>query len=314
VKEGLHDVVTPFEKWEPHPERKSRLGKWRIVNCLSVVDQIIERVILGPAIEEVKYRYPSSGAVIGIGFSDEHSTKFANEVDRTSAVTGVDGKSTDVAGWERTLDRSYIQMDAEMIAGRLKNPKQHRNLIRLIRLHALMITNPLFLVPNMTDNVYELVARSVPGGMLSGSFLTTMYNTLARLDVSYLAGSLASKASGDDCLEWSKYTEEEMVSEYKALGYELRDITPINQDEFHYCSHTMYREGGGFVSALDSWVKALYTALSKPITLEREAGFKFEVRHNKNRDALIKALSDFGTFASEGMVVEDGDITTKSFN
>jgi len=295
-KQGYHDLVCPFEKWEPHPSRKAKDGRWRIVNCLSVTDQLVERVLLTPAVDAVKSAYPESGAVIGIGFTDEHVSNFANRV--VSYPTP--GYTDDVQGWERSLDDSYVKQASEMVASRLIEPEKHTRLLRAIGRHAFMITNPLFLVPTSDNSMFELVTRASSGGMLSGSYLTTLYNTLCRLDVAYLAGADRARASGDDCIDHSSKTRSELIASYAKLGYTLRDVEEVTRNRFSFCSHTMYRDSKGLWHAsLDSWPKMLYKALTRPCTREREAAFHYELRNNENYTHLVEVLEEYARFVPD---------------
>lgn len=289
-KQGFHGLVSPFEKWEPHPARKAVNGKWRIVNCLSVVDQIVERVLLTPAVNAVKAAYPVSGAVVGIGFSDDHVAQFSHQVVGTPLL----GWSSDVGGWERSLDKSYVYEASNNIKRNLVNPESHKILLRAISRHAILITHPVFIVPTPGYEMYELVTRLYPGGMLSGSYLTTLYNTLCRLDVSYLAGVESPRAAGDDCLDGTTCSEEVLRARYAKLGYTLRDVAPIKSDGFSFCSHRLHKKDGKWCASLESWPKALFNTLSKPLTPEREAAFYYEMRHNNNFDELIACIQEYG--------------------
>lgn len=301
VRNNLHDVVCPFEKNEPHPPRKAVDGKWRIVNCLSIVDQVIERVLLGPAIAQIKSSYPVSGAVVGIGFSSDHALEFGEQVIKNNRYCN--GYSTDVSGWERSLDRSFVINSAEMIIDKLQDRDSRVKLVRALKRHALMITNPLFLVPTSDGSVYSLVRRNSPGGMLSGSFVTTVYNTLCRLDLAFLCGAHEAKAAGDDCLEWTDSNIDSYKAKYLKLGYQLRDVEPITKKQFNFCSHDFVYDEITLTwkTRLTSWPKCLFNSLSKLVTPERENAFLEEIKNNLNSESLKHTLKKYGVKSKDNI-------------
>lgn len=306
-KQNFHGLVTPFEKWEPHPPRKAKNGKWRIVNCLSVVDQVVERVLFTPAVKAVKASYPVSGAVVGIGFSDDHVKHFAKEVTSTPHL----GWSSDVGGWERSLDASYVKEASENLIRNMESFDNDSILVRAIRRHAHMITNPVFIVSTPDYSLYELVVRENMGGMLSGSYMTTLYNTMCRLDVSYLAGIEKPRAAGDDCLDGTKMSKDALSKGYSKLGYTLRDVEPITRDKFSFCSHTFRCKDGKWSAQLESWPKALFKTLTRPLTPEREAAFHYEMRNNDNYQAMVNCINEFGRFVPDDLELPNKDVVAK---
>jgi hypothetical protein len=135
--------------------------------------------------------------------------------------------------------------------------------------------------------------------MLSGSFVTTLFNTLCRLDVSEIAGSTGVMAAGDDALE-DFPPEVDIVQRYSDLGFTLR-----LEETFEFCSHVFARVnfpvGGtphGCVGALASWPKAVCKFFSKrKVTFEHVLALQHELRHNgwekDNPDPLWPKLKPY---------------------
>jgi hypothetical protein len=283
VENGFHDLVTPFEKQEPHPTRKACVGKWRIVSCLSV-DQLVERVLYSRCVDAVKHRYPKSEAVIGIGFTDEMSTEFAENVLLDTDHSRL--YSTDISGWDRSQSRPYILNACEMCIKQCTSPSL-KKIKRAMRHHAMMITNPLWMVPDPSRTCRLLLSRKFPGGMLSGSYLTTLFNTLSRLDVAYLCGAEKAFAAGDDAIEQHQCIETAR-SKYAELGFTLRDVEKLNSNSIQFCSHTYTKTPvNTWVASLDTWPKALYRFLTNPTNCperyeQRRYALVYETRHNSN--------------------------------
>lgn len=300
---GHHDPVLPFEKDEPHPLRKAVNGKWRIVNALSLVDQLVERVLFEKPLKLVKAMYPESDAVIGIGFSDPQADSFCEEVISTFPSRFW---STDISGWDRSLDRTYIVAASKEVLNPMRNGEKCSSHKLAIERHAMMLTNPLFLLPS-DDEGYELVKRAHPGGMLSGSFMTTLYNTMCRVDVAYLAGAVRVKAAGDDALEAHEVSYKDVQDSYSKLGFNLRQPEEVGGNSLTFCSHNFSKEIGGWKADLQSWPKALYSALSKKLTPERESAFVQEMGHNDRATELIGVLKTYAVKGPELKAVQGLD-------
>lgn len=272
VEHGFRDLVSPFIKQELHPPRKVAKGAWRIVQCVSLVDQLIERILYTRAVLAVKTQYPESDAVVGIGFTDSMCAEFHAEA---RLALGPDLKATDVAGWDRSLGQGWVLEAAESIIR--SATRTYPAWETAVRNHAWIITNPAFIVPD--GQKHAVVVRPKPGGMLSGSFMTTMFNTLARLDVSDAAGSLRCKAAGDDALE--RFTPGyDYIKAYADLGFEIRESTTKTPGVFEFCSHE-YRDSQPSAARLVSWRKAVMGYFSRRVnTIEQFSAILHELRHN----------------------------------
>jgi len=291
---GFSDLISPNEKNEPHPMRKVLAGRWRIFCCQTIVDQLVERVLYKQVTSAVKDLYPNSGAILGIGFSDEKVTEFAEMLISRSRKDCL--QASDVAGWETSLGREWITNSAEMTISKNRNPEKSKRLFRAFRTHALKITNPLYVVPDRDQ--FVLWTRSQAGGMLSGSFLTSLFNSLSRVDVSYVAGAEEAWAAGDDCIEDIDIDNESHKKNYKDMGFTLRDLQSIDKDEIEFCSHKMFKDPttNTWKASLTTWPKMLYKTLSKNITGEQYAAFRYELRNNDNCEKLISIVDKYGIF------------------
>lgn len=283
VNRGFVDFVLPFEKFEGHPSRKARDGRWRIVTGLSLVDQLVERVLYSDFVETVKEAYPRAGVVIGIGFTDEMAYEFCESLNRRNLW------STDVSGMDRSLHASYLR---ECVERRLRvlPISGFDSYRRAVRSHNECLLDPVFAVT--THGHARLYVSYEPGGMLSGRFVTTYFNSDMRIDMAYLAGASGARATGDDCLENHDKTEAEIVKAYDDLGFKLRDPVLITDDVF-YCSHRFIKSKS-WKPALDSWPKALHKLASRKINYDLIDVFLHEVRHNDNYHELKSLLEEEG--------------------
>jgi hypothetical protein len=280
VVRGYTDFVIPFEKYEGHPSRKAADGRWRIVCSLSLIDQLVERVFYTDFVNPVKEDYPFSGVCIGISFTDEGTDEFARNIPTQDLY------STDVSGFDRSQDASYIRACVDRRLVTLPNGME--KLSRAIRRHNECMMHPVFAVP--TRGHAELYVSSRPKCMLSGRFVTTFFNSDIRMDLAFLAGASYAKACGDDCLEVHKNPA--IVERYSELGYKLREPLLMKSDQIEFCSHS-YKRGPNSAS-LSSWPKALHKLVTRPVTPELVEAFLHEVRHNPNLPDIARVLMEDG--------------------
>jgi hypothetical protein len=121
--------------------------------------------------------------------------------------------------------------------------------------------------------------------MLSGSYMTTMLNTLARLDVSRYAGSERAKAAGDDCLELFR-AGFDYIQSYANMGFTIREATALEEGTYEFCSHE-YRRVAPDKAPLTSWLKLCLRYFLLPVvTTEQYAAALHELRHNAELEVL----------------------------
>lgn len=287
----------PFEKGDTHPTRKATMGKWRIVVSLSLIDQLVERALISPVLNLIKDAYPSSNAVIGIGFSDEQATEFGTKCDEMPRPL----YSSDVEGFEKVHGRTYIRHNAEMVIAKIRNGGKYTKLAKALLFHANMITNPVYLIPSLDGTFWRLIVRGEVGGMLSGSFFTTLYNTMTRQEAAALAKALDSQSSGDDCIESHDCTPGELIEKYAKLGFKLRDVVEIPHGRVEFCSHIFSKGNSGWTARLTNWSKALYNVLTKSVDQDQLFQFYYETRHNLNRTTLHETVDQFANLRGDAL-------------
>jgi hypothetical protein len=287
-------------KSEPHPERKAHEGKWRLVTSISIVDQLVERVLFTNLLSQVKSFYPESGMTIGLGFNEHHAEGMFSEFDKMRELSGGSNViSNDVKSFEKVHSRSYIINDAAMACDSLMEAELYPCVTHAIKIHAYLITDPLFMVPGSKQgDPHRLFSRAVPGGTCSGVLTTTLYTSATRIDAGLIAGALFVKAMGDDSGEtWGEdATQQEIVDKYRELGFTLRSMEVNTADEISFCSHTFKRVGDETYCTLNTWRKALYKLLSRKITNDRAFSFKSKIYRNPLYPEMVKTILEYGVF------------------
>jgi len=278
-----------FAKFEPNPMRKIVEHRERVVYNLDVVDQLVERMLVGKMLSEIKKEFPNNIEAVGIGFTDEMSKEFCQNVISVLGAYGGRRVSSDIKGWDASIGRDSICHAFKLITHRLDKIK-YKRYIRAIDRLALMITNPLLVLPE-SGNKTGFYVRENPGGMLSGSVLTTVGNGAARATNARLAGSLRAVVAGDDCIEVTSGTAEELTNKYKSLGLTMRSVEFLPDNELNFCSHNFI--GPEFKPALDSISKTLHRHFTKKTDYSQRYAILWEFRHHARIKDITYLVDNF---------------------
>jgi hypothetical protein len=263
---GLRDPVMPFLKSEPHPLRKIREGRYRMICGVSLIDQLVERLLLSPFVGRLKLAYPRGALLSGIGFDKDHVQPLGEEVDRLCAETSCPVVSTDAVGWDGLIENWLFGDAVELIASRCTNPS--RNLETGLLFWCATCIAPIYVVElTCGDGRVVLCAllKAKAKHMPSGSYWTTPVNGVMRLLVAFYAAVEAAKTAGDDNLSWTQLSSGALARASELKGFPLRDVTVHPDGKFEFCSHTFSRNAEGEWSCYlneGNVQKALYKALT----------------------------------------------------
>ncbi len=278
LRQGLADPKAPFIKMEPHPTRKAIDGRWRIICAVSLVDQLVERALFSGLQSMVKSVYLKSGSAVGIGFSDSQLTDFGEFIFDLSSSPRLASTpvSSDISGWDRSVTLWMLTEVSKIVEVMMDEPRLYTNAARAIQYWAMAMASATYALPS-----YGLYAKETPGLMASGSYMTTVWNTLMRLYVSELAGASFAVAAGDDCLEWVTCSLDEHKARYAAMGFTMRDVSSTTGTAFSFCSHQYRRDvWGQWAASLETWPKAVYKLVAYNADLDQQEAVKYEIRHN----------------------------------
>lgn len=304
VRHGYCDPVSPFIKNEPHPPRKAVTQDFRAVTGMSVVDQIVDRVLFHQLIDSVKEVFPTSGAAIGIGFTDEAGSAFAKHVlaNSLSEEEGYSNVSSDVASWDSKVGITWLEQVIRDSHGKLVNNLVFTKWFKAAMLRVRCVCDPLFVVRFGTE--HRFYTRSHPGAMLSGWFMTTFANTVARLDVSAHVGSKSAIAAGDDCVEKTRLGAEELKKEYSKLGFPVREVVKLKPNHLLFCS-TLFSPSKDHFPELTSVVKCLSKVLTRPVTDDQIGGVLEALRNSSYIDAVKDIIAGHATRVAVGAPCQD---------
>jgi hypothetical protein len=220
----LVDVVRLFIKNEPHKKSKIESGFLRLISNVSVVDELIDRLLFSSQNEIEVDSWLDIPSKPGIGFTDDMMQSLSDEVFTHAASTDI--CEGDASSWDWTIQHWELEAEADMRVRLLRLPSTS-NLARLIRNRIYCVSRSVYALSSG-----ELFAQLDPGLMLSGWYCTSSSNS--RL------GRLACVLSGAD---WSIHMGDDFISDdvplfkerFEKLGHILKLYKRV-EGTFEFCS------------------------------------------------------------------------------
>ena len=252
VQRGFCDPVRIFVKTEPHPINKISEGRFRLISSVSLIDQIVERLIFGPqnTLEIAEWEHIPSKPGMGLALRRQQKSLFADLAFKHNLCPAAEA---DISGFDWTVQDWELWTDAEMRCALGGFPEPLRRACKA-RFYCLMMS--VFQLSNGT-----LISQRKPGVMKSGSYLTSSTNSRIRCLMAQLIGAPWCIAMGDDSVEGFV---DGAPDKYAKLGHICKEYRPCEVDDrgqlksVGFCSHRVLRETGW----LETWPKTLFRHLS----------------------------------------------------
>lgn len=251
---GLRDPRNVFKKNEGEKISK-KYG--RIVNGESIVDQIVQRMMFMGFSGAEGAAYPKCPNMKGVGFDPPNADAVTREFQHLCA-SGIPAIESDVKGWEKGFSLDCADAFAEVFTKTCENYEENEMEIECC-LHWWMFSLLGNLCVDTDGYVYALVREQ---GMSSGNILTTSANGAARLACALDAGSVTARCNGDDCIEWTTLTTDELKARYNQRNVEVRDVDRCPKDSWNFCSHTFTVVGGRRICYQSNVGKMVFNILS----------------------------------------------------
>ena len=270
VQMGACDPVRIFVKNEPHSAAKLSEGRVRLIASVSLIDQIVERVLWGPQNDAEIHSWFKIPSKPGLGLEDEDTALLCAEVMRRLAEGPA--AASDMSGWDFSVQE--YEFDNEVLARNALNGSTLETLFGTVnanRMYCLSLS-----VFALSDGT--LIAQRQRGIMKSGSYGTSSINSRERVMAAWYAGADWCIAAGDDALEaFIKHAEER----YWALGHNLKGYDPVEGSlesfGFEFCSTWMSRGVGYPVDYSKSLFRLLH---KKPGDQDALRQWRKEMRHS----------------------------------
>ena len=256
ISDGVCSPVSTFLKDDPTKLAKVREKRFRVINCLDLVDQLVERMIFETIPTHLKKQFPAVPALLGLGTSPTINQVVGGRYEQISKENPLATPfAGDVKGWDAGVSAQSIHAGMRVAvtlcgaAGTLWEAAAHTWCD--LRVHCAYQVNGY------------LYAKNRRGQMPSGTMLTTWLNCFIRTICASLTGARACILLGDDCVEWHVgKTLEDIIDAYARLGMTIRDATFADHESFNFCSHTYRKINGTWEATLDQWAKAMFKLLT----------------------------------------------------
>lgn len=232
IRNGLSDPVRVFVKSELHPQRKALSGKWRLINSVSVADQIVEKLIFSNQDDAEKAVWASIPSKPGMGLTDDDFKSLTAYAEQNGLTVG-----SDASGFDVTVPEFLVRMEERCRIRLALDPTMEW--VRAVRnFNTLMVRRVIVL----SDG--QALCREVPGGMISGRACTASSNSRMR-GLIHATCALrcgvepAFMTMGDDCVERKTMSCEELVKFVReTFGVVLTDVAEELRG-ISFCSHLM---------------------------------------------------------------------------
>lgn len=288
LRDRLVDLVRVFVKLEPHRKGKVIAKRWRLICSISLVDQMVERVIWHMQAKREILRWDQIPSKPGMGSSDDQIASLYLQVE---SLKGIMRESTD---HPPLVDRDAIASDMQLKEWLLFSAQTSclieydfpvdSDFVRIAHARHKLATRPVFMLSNGV-----VLTTKLAGLMLSGRYVTSFHNSRGYVFCSAMRGERAL-CMGDDTIETnlSDMSESEIIEFYESIGMPVEVTTHEDTEGLEFCSMTFARTDDGMTARPKRWQRTLYRLLSKAkrrsdgtFEIAREAydQFAFETRN-----------------------------------
>nr|UNI77224.1 MAG: P1-P2 fusion protein [Cowpea polerovirus 2] len=277
VKQGLCDPIRVFVKGEPHKQSKLDEGRYRLIMSVSLVDQLVARVLFQEQNKKEIALWRVVPSKPGFGLSTdqqvlEFTEALAHKVGVTPQELIEEWKDhlvpTDCSGFDWSVADWMLEDDIEV---------RNRLTRGLTPVTAMMRRNWKHCIANsvlcLSDGT--LLAQTVPGVQKSGSYNTSSTNSRVRVMCAYHCGATWCCAMGDDALE----SVDSNLEEYKRLGLKVEVsgklefcshifespslATPVNVGKMLYKLIYGYNPGSGNLEVIANYLAACFSVFNE---------------------------------------------------
>lgn len=284
VQGGFCDPIRVFVKQEPHKLEKISQGRFRIISVVSMVDELVERLIANTQNEVEIGLWDLIPSKPGMGLSTDEQTNILY-----SSVQPLlsEAAEADITAWDWSIEGWMIEMDARarlVLAQHVKHPFLFApdNVTNLYLNRFSCLAHAVF---SLSDG--QLFAQRKPGLIKSGSYCTSSTNSRIRVMLSKLVGAEWCIAMGDDSVEQYRDTAAEA---YKKLGINLKFYKRTDLDSFEFCSTNFSSKRAEPLN----WAKTFFRLLCNPPTDAFQLQFEQEMRNSPELQRCVEILAFSG--------------------
>lgn len=280
VELRMADPARLFIKGEPHGLRKQTSKRWRLISALSIIDQLIDKVLHynQNKTEIGLWKHIPSCCGMGMDTKEDIDSIYA----KVSGPTGGDitlAGSGDVEGFDWSVKEWELILEAKQ---RIELGRATGTVAATIMLNrAYAISRSTFVID---DGTMYTQTPGFYGIQKSGVFTTGSTNCRIRVFLAWLIGAGWANAMGDDSTE--DYVPD-AKERYLKLGHKLKFYNRCGKS-FSFCSHTF----DGKTAIPEDYTKSMYGMLTgSTITTDQISGISHFLRNHPDHDKVLDALS-----------------------
>lgn len=279
VDEGLMDPVRVFVKSEPHKKKKLIEGRVRLIHSVSIVDKLIEMVLIRHLTKlEIAnwFRIPSKP---GIGFTTDDNNCVYEDIISNLPMSG-----SDVEGWDWNVDKWQVLDDAEMVIKLCT--KSSCEWERSVRSCAILECKSVYQFSNGV-----LVKNTFEGIVNSGKYKTSSGNSRMRVKLASLVGASKCIAAGDDAVE---RTVEKAKEKYAEYGFKIKAYEMV-EDQFEFCSRIYSAKGSWPLNAGKMLMNLIHNVPKNEFEFRMfMSGFENDLGKHPDFPYIMKVVEDVG--------------------
>jgi len=273
IAANLVDPVRVFVKNEPHSDSKVKDGRWRLISSVSLIDQLVERMLCQNQNQAEIEGWKTCPSKPGLGLDDAGCLALLEEMRSFERPA-----EADVTGFDWSVQGHELRFEAE-IRAELAGASKDSCFARVMRNRYLCMALSRIV---LSDGTY--FDQKTPGVQKSGSYNTSSTNSRIRWWLMLLVGARKGFAMGDDGVE--EFVEGAPLK-YAELGHKLKMYNECLGGEIEFCSTSFSLSKGTFVPK--NWAKSVYALLNKSwhtVAAAEELLFAFREAHRHNQRGL----------------------------
>lgn len=292
MRANLADGVRLFIKSEGHGREKQDSKRWRLISALSIVDQLIDKVLHWNQnkTEILCWRHIPSCCGMGMDTPEDIDDVY-NKVHKPTGGRISTSGSGDVTGFDWSVREWELVLEARQRVALAHAQGTAMERIAVNRAYA--ISRSVFVTDDGDMYAQE---EQIYGVQKSGTFNTGSTNSRIRVFLAWLIGARWAIAMGDDSQEDHIPDAKER---YRALGHGLKFYSR-NEHDFEFCSHRF----DGRTAVPSDLTKSMFKIMSgKEITPSQIAGFAHFARNHPRLDDALAAFETQPQLTAEAKVL-----------
>lgn len=298
VEADLCDPIRVFVKQEPHKLEKIKTRRLRLIWVLSVIDQLVERVLYSDQTKIEIEHWKSSPTKPGMGATDEDFEALYEFMTQLlsphSAPSGL--SNTDVKGWDCSVKR-WMQVADYVTRLRHWAVPLDSDLARIAYVVTELRCQPII---SLSDG--QLFVKTRPGMQISGRLITSNGNSRMRVLLASLRFA-PCMAMGDDCVESS--LGERTSSFYTSLGLSVEESLHDSVLGIVFCSHEYIGPRAAFLRTAS---RTIFRFFSRKSYMVDYVQLEEELRHfpQPARGTALEACLEYALANEQSRLAEEG--------